>query len=152
MSSITIVFGTYCSEVYRSKGRPKLSLLVQFLYLIGLVPTLMISVKYGFDTLVYGHSMIKIYHILVNWVVMYTVFKMSPLLMIKNVLPSIYCTLMMGGVALMLQLVSDKYIWSFLSIGICIIFYFVILMRFPKSRKELVAIIASFNIPHKEKY
>ena len=149
MSSLTIVFGQYCSEVYRSKGRPKLSLLVQILYLIALIPTLLISVKYGFDTLVYGHSMIKVFQILVNWVVMYTAFKMSPLLMIKNVLPSIYCSTMMGGVALMLQLVSNNYIWCFISICICIIFYFVVLMQFPLNRKELMSIITSFNISNK---
>lgn len=148
MSSVTIVLGQYCSEVYRSKGRPKLSLLVQLLHLLALVPTLIICVRYSFDTLVYGRSLIKIQQILVNWFVMYTVFKISPLLMIKNVLPPIYCSIMMGGIAVLLQLVSDKYIWDIISIGICIVFYFIVLMVFPQSRKELLDIAINLNIPY----
>ena len=151
MSSITIIFGQYCSEVYRSKGRPKLSLLVQILYLIVLVPTLLISARYGFDILIYSVSFIKVIQILVNWIVMHSVFKISPLLMIKNVLPSIFSTILMGGMALILKLVNDNVIWDFVSIIICVIFYFSVLLQFPQSKKELVGIIGSLNFPYKEK-
>ncbi|WP_283153416.1 lipopolysaccharide biosynthesis protein [Guptibacillus hwajinpoensis] len=97
ISSITIVFGQYCSEIYRSKGRPRLSLLVQILYLLGLLPTIMITAKYGYTSLIYGQSLIKIHQILVNWLVVYIAFKISPVMMVKNLLPPIFCSILMGG-------------------------------------------------------
>ena len=50
-SSIMIIYSHYSSEVYRAKGRPKLSVLSQWLHIIVLWPTVIISIKYGFETL-----------------------------------------------------------------------------------------------------
>lgn len=49
-SSIMIVFGYFCSEVYRAKGKPKLSFLAQLLHLVVLIPACIISSKYGFTS------------------------------------------------------------------------------------------------------
>ena len=57
-SSITIVLSHYSSEIYRAKGRPKLSVLAQVLHLIVLWPVVLIAVKYGFETL-YIHLVLK---------------------------------------------------------------------------------------------
>lgn len=151
MSSITIIFGQYCSEVYRSKGRPRISLLVQIFYLFALVPTLSICLRYGFSTLAYGASLIKIFQIVVNWLVMHKVFKFSPLIIIKNVTPFIFSSIIMGVVATLLQLVTDSVFWDLISIVICIILYFSVLLIFPQSRKELLEMLGSFNLSNKEK-
>ena len=50
-SSITIVLSHYCSEIYRAKGRPKLSVLAQVLHILCLVPTVLWAINYGFDFL-----------------------------------------------------------------------------------------------------
>ncbi|MGG1217960.1 lipopolysaccharide biosynthesis protein [Priestia endophytica] len=149
VSSVTIIFGQYCSEVYRSKGKPKLSLLVQLLHLIALIPTLLITVKFGFDALVYGRSLIKIQHILVNWAVMYIVFKFSPFLMIKNVIPTMSSAVFMGFIAYILHQLGQGYIWDSMCILFCTIIYFLVLSRFSQGREDLKIILKNLKIPYK---
>lgn len=147
MSCITIVLGQYCSEVYRSKGKPKLSFLAQILHLIVLIPTIIISSKYGFETLIYARSLVKIQQILVNWIIMYFAFYISPLMIIKNVLPSLSASILMGFLAIVLKSLSKSYLWDLVSIGICIIFYFSILINIRSTKSELIKILNNLNLP-----
>lgn len=107
-SSITVVWGHYCSEVYRSMGRPKLSVLSQFLHIIFLWPTVMIAIHYGFEVLYISRSLIRIQGIIVNMALMYLVIRISPWKMITNVMPSILAAFIMFIVAYMLRGVSDS--------------------------------------------
>ena len=70
-SAITIVLSHYCSEVYRAKGKPKYSVLSQILHLLFLIPTVLISVKYGFETLCVSRSLIRFTGILIHLVLLY---------------------------------------------------------------------------------
>jgi O-antigen/teichoic acid export membrane protein len=142
ISSITIVFSHYSSEVYRSLGMPKLSFLSQMLHLIVLTPVVYIFAKYGFDTLVYARSIVRIEGILVNLLIMYFVIKISPLKMIKNLCPFAISAVVMGGGAYLLQQVGYGNIWSIVSIGICALFYFAIIMLFSSVRKEILSLVA----------
>ncbi|MDN7226429.1 lipopolysaccharide biosynthesis protein [Planococcus sp. N064] len=137
-SSITIVLGQYCSEIYRAKGKPKISLLVQVLHMIALIPTMIITASYGFDYIVIGYSLIKLQLILCNWLVIYFIFGISPLLIINNVIPSLISASIMGGVAFLLKNIYSNYLWELLVIFISIVLYFLLLFLFPKIRVELV--------------
>ncbi|MED3998189.1 lipopolysaccharide biosynthesis protein [Peribacillus frigoritolerans] len=136
-SAITIVFGHYCSEVYRAKGRPKLSFLAQFLHLIVLAPVCLISAKYGFLIFVYARSWIRIEGILVHFLIMKFVVRFPVLKMISNVSPAAISAIVMGFVGYFLQQLNHGVVWSFVSIFICIIFYFGVLYLFPNMRDEI---------------
>ena len=64
-SGITIVLSHYSSELYRAKGKPKLSVLVQWLHIIVLWPTIIISSNYGFETLYISRSLVRFEMIMV---------------------------------------------------------------------------------------
>lgn len=136
-SSITIVLSHYCSEVYRSLGKPKLSVLVQWLHLAFLIPTVLISIKYGFQVLCVARSLIRMQLVLTNMIIMYLLTKISPLSMVKNVGVSI-----IGSVAMVLCVFvlpeSDNLWVQFAYIGICIVVYFACVMLFPKERRILL--------------
>jgi len=51
MTGITIIFSTLASEVYRSKGNPKLSTFAQLLHILFLIPTVLITSEYSFSVL-----------------------------------------------------------------------------------------------------
>lgn len=87
-SSITIVLSHYSSEVYRAKGKPKLSVLAQVLHIVVLWPTVMISVHYGFETLCTARAIVRLELIAVNLIIMYTLMKMPVFRMFTNVMPS----------------------------------------------------------------
>lgn len=123
-SAITIVLAHYSSEVYRSLGKPKLSVLAQILHIIVLCPVMLIAVRYDWDVIYICRAVVRLELVLVNLIIMYTVVGISPLKMISNVTPSIFAALLMGGVGLFLTSLSSSIVWSFVAIFICIIIYF----------------------------
>lgn len=140
-SSISIIFAHYSSEVYRSKGKPKLSFFAQILHLVVMIPVLIISANYTFTTLVYARSLVRFQFIIVHFILMYFVIKISPWKMIKNVFPSIICASLMGVLAYFLQQLKTGMLWDFISIGICVVFYFSINMVFPSNRNVFSRLI-----------
>ena len=134
-STLTIVLSHYSSEVYRSKGRPKLSVLSQWLHIAALWPTLLIAIHYGFEILYISRSLIRLEGIMVNLIIMYMLIKISPMQMIRNILPSCICAIGMGFVAYILSILSDSFKWQFVSIVICVIIYSSLMFCFPNERK-----------------
>ena len=139
-SAIMIVFGHYSSEVYRAKGKPKLSFLAQVMHLVVLVPTCIVAAKYGFWTLVYARSLIRIQFVMVHLLVMKKAMKISVIKTFKNVFPTMIAVVAMWILGYLLQGVMVSLIWSILSIILCTIFYFIVLLMFPSIRVELLGI------------
>lgn len=140
-SSLMIVLGHYCSEIYRAKGRPKLSFLAQILHLIVLVPACIISSKYGFWTLVYTRSLIRLQFILVHFIIMKFVLGFPVLKILKNVFPTAFGAICMGIFGYSLQQLHEGMLWSVASIILCALFYFGIIFLFPSIRKEIHSIL-----------
>lgn len=140
-SAITIIFGHFCSEAYRAKGRPKLSFLAQLLHLIFLVPVCIISSKYGFWALVYARSWIRMQGILVHFILMKFAIGIPALKTVKNVMPTAISAVLMGALGYFLQQISSDPLWSFVSIAICSVFYFGLLSLFPGMRKDIKSIL-----------
>lgn len=136
-SAITIVLSHYSSEVYRAKGRPKLSVLAQVLHLIVLWPAVLIAVKYGFETLAITRALVRLELILVNLIIMYVVVKVSPLKMFKNIFHSVLSALIMAAAAMVLKDLSVSIIWKLVSIIICALVYFAVILIVPANRKIL---------------
>lgn len=144
-SAITIVLSHYSSEVYRAKGRPKLSVLVQWLHIIVLWPAIIIAVKYGFVVLYTVRSLVRLELILVNLIVMYVIVRISPWEMIKNIFASCLAATLMATIAFGLSHLGESLWWRFVSILICIIVYFMVLFCFPKEREQLVPFLTKLK-------
>lgn len=136
-SAFMIVFGYFCSEVYRAKGRPKLSFLAQILHLAVLVPTCIVSSKYGFWTLVYARSWIRLEFIVVHFCIMKFAIGFPVLRNFKNIYPSLISSLVMGFSGYLLQQISNSIQWSIISIILCSLFYFIELYLFPSMREDM---------------
>lgn len=147
-STMMIVFGHFCSEVYRAKGRPRLSFLAQILHLIVLVPTCIIAGQYGFWPIVFARSLIRIQFVMVHLTIMKIAMNISAIKTFKNVFPTMVAVVFMGLFGYFLKEVSESILWSILSIILCAVFYFSVLFMFPKLRKELLG-IGTRLIPHK---
>ncbi|KNZ42043.1 lipopolysaccharide biosynthesis protein [Acetobacterium bakii] len=145
-SAIMIVFGYFCSEVFRAKGRPRLSFVVQIIHLIFLVPVCIISAQYGFWPLVYARSLIRFQAIVVDLIIMKYVIAIPVLKTFRNVIPTAVASIAMGFVGFLLKQVSSSYLWSFTSIFICIVFYFGILCLYPTMRRDLFGVVRKLNI------
>jgi len=133
MSSITIVLAHYSSEVYRSKGKPKLSVCVQVSHIAVLCPVVLFFVNKGFDNLCTARALVRLELILVNFIVMYRFFKISPLQMLANNISALIAS---GGMALFFLLlpIQSNIFCYFIYVPVCIIVYFILLSFFPGER------------------
>lgn len=141
-SSIMIVFGHFSSEVYRAKGKPKLSFLAQILHLIVLIPTIIISSKYGFWPLVLARTWIRMQFVLVHLILMKFAIGIPILRTFKNVLPTLSAAIGMGIVGYFLQQLHEGILWSVISILICVVLYFGFLFIIPSMRNEISQLIS----------
>lgn len=134
-SAVTIVLAHYSSEVYRSLGKPKISVLAQWLHIVVLWPAVIFSVKYGFETLCIARSIVRLELVLVQLVLMYIFIKLSPLSMILNVWHSVFAAVIMSLTAYLLALFGDSFIWTCFSIIICGIVYIASVSLFHDERQ-----------------
>ena len=152
ISGIVIVLGHYSSEVYRSKGKPKLSFIAQVLHIIVLVPTCIIASRYGFYTLVIARALIRLELVLVHIIIMKFIIKMPIINTFKNISIPMICAISMGIVGFVIKEIHTSFIWQITSILICIIFYFTMLILFKKSRNDILGFINKTNILNKLKF
>lgn len=134
-SSITIVLSHYSSEVYRAKGKPKLSVLAQVLHIVVLWPTVLISVKYGFETLCTARAIVRLELIAVNLVIMYALMKMPVGKMFTNILPSTIaaCTMFL----ILLLPPATTVFMNVVYVLIACLIYCAVLMLFKREREIL---------------
>lgn len=140
-SALMIVWGHYCSEVYRSRGLPKLSFWAQILHLIFLMPTVYYFAQHSFEELAYARNVVRMQFVAVHITFMYLFFKFSPTKMIINVLPFIAISLCMGILATVIQHIYDGIWWQLLTVGICILFYMSVLFTVKDYREFILGFI-----------
>lgn len=139
-SSLTIVLAHYSSEIYRAKGRPKLSVLAQVLHIVVLWPVVLWAVKYGFETLYIARSIVRLELIAANLCIMARIIKMPVARMFTNIAPSCLAAASMCLVLLLPD--PDSIVMNILYVFVAAIIYLIVIMLFPTERKIL------FNLPH----
>ena len=141
-SSITIVLSHYCSEIYRAKGKPRLSVLVQSLHILFLVPVVLWAVKGGFSFLCDMRALVRLTLIVINAIVLYITFKISFYSMLKNICPSVIASVAMVACCFIILIVLDelqiRVYDQFLCISLSVITYVGILSLFPYERSIML--------------
>lgn len=145
-SSVVVVLSIYASEIYRSKGLPKLSVLSQVLHIMALWPAVLISVNYGFEALYTTRSLIRFQAVIVDLFILYYFIKLSPFKLICNIMPSAFSALLMALVSIVLSSVLPNTLMAnMLSIGICIITYLCVISVFKEERCILLNLDKYFS-------
>lgn len=141
-----VILGGYCTEAYRAKGEPKISALVQFIYIIVIIFTIEFSKNLPFEMIYSSRTLSRVLFILIHLVVINKICNISPFDMFKNIYIPACGSLVMYFVSLLLRNFSNNIIWNFISILICIIVYSLFLLMIPKSRKEILLYIKNLKI------
>lgn len=150
MEAITVVFARFCSPVYPAVGKPRISVLVQFLHVIVLIPAIIIAGGYGFKALYITRSLVRLELVLINLIAVYLVIKQSPILMLSNIKPQFVVSLMMALLGYILLSINNSLPLSIVWVLICIVFYFVVLYYlFPKERDLLLSVKQMILTKHK---
>ena len=152
MEALTVVFARFCSPVYPAVGRPRISVIVQILHVIVLIPAIIISGRYGFKVLYITRSLVRLELVLVNMIAVYFVIKQSPLTMVINVLPEITSALIMAGMGYLLLFINQGIALSLLWVVVSIVVYIGSLYcLFPTERKTIESLKQTVLISIKKK-
>lgn len=146
MSSLTITYSNVASEVYRSRGMPKISFFLQIIYMCLYIPAIIFSVKMGFTELCIVSTLIRFIPIIMDQIALKHYFGISAFRSLKNTIPSIVSALIMGCIAICLQNVADSLVWNIISILICIFVYVTISLLFPSNRRvaQMIPLIGKY--------
>lgn len=137
MSALTVVVNDFAGTVYRSKGKPNISVYYQVGYLCILIPVTIFGAKNGFDTLSVLRPMLRLVGFTMGLILVHIIFKIKAWEVLKNLIPQFVCAITMGVAGHFLLMVSSNIIWQFVSVFICIIIYFSLIILFPDMRKVL---------------
>lgn len=140
-TAIRTIFVSMYSEIFRAKGKFKIPLYMQILDLIFLVPICLFSVKYGFWALVFSRAFAKLLLIIPEIIVVRYVSGITLRRTVKSLFPIILSALLMGIIGNYLQSFKTNISWIIISIVICIISYFIIILFFKNERKKIMNIL-----------
>lgn len=141
-----ILFSYYSSEMYRSLGKPRVSMLVQILFLVLMTPLMVFAAMQGFDAVVWADAGSRLILLAINQVVTYFVVGISFGRTVWSLKEPIFCTAVMAGFAgLTYGLASDSWIGIALDIVGCVLVYFVACMALPKSRCALLRLVKGID-------
>lgn len=140
-TSLRTIFISIYGDVYRAKGRFRIPLLLQLLDLLILVPSCLISVRFGFWSLVYTRAVVRLDLVIPEMVFVFLICRIKPNMIAKAVIHPVIATTIMAMVALGLKHISNSVVWSISSIILCIVVYFSVLFAFKSEREELLQLI-----------
>ena len=148
-TALRTIFISFYGDAYRAKGYFYLPFILQLVDVAILIPTCTIALKYGFWSLVYARAFIKLDLIIFEMIFAWYVCKITPWDTMKSVAPSVYaCTVMIAGI-LILQTFGCSNIWNVISIIICAIIYFAVLIAFKKEREFIFSVfVKKLKIKH----
>lgn len=142
-----ILLSYYSSEIYRSLGKPKVSTLVQVIFLILMTPLMTTAAMNGFDAVVIADAGSRLILIIVNQIVTYFVIGLSPAKTVVSLKEPILCTIAMALFACLTRGVAfNSWLGIVLDIIGCIAVYFAVCMAFPHSRSILLGLLKGGGI------
>lgn len=146
-SCLTIVLSHYCSEIFRSLGRPRISFLSQCLYMAVMIPVLYFAALDSFETLVIANAVVRFAAIAISQLLTYLIAGIGFLQVLKNVYAPLISSAIMGATAWQLaKMTSDHWGWSLLSVLGCLTIYLLACLCFPRTRSLIVRfVLASFK-------
>lgn len=134
MEVITVVFQRICSNIFPAIGKPRISVTVQVLHLVVLIPAVYISIGYGFSVLFYTRAFIRLEGGLVSVIFAHVAIKLSFTSMVKNLIPEFLACVLMCIVAAFLLGINRSMVCSVLWIILSACMYACVLYLFPQER------------------
>lgn len=139
-SAITIIFSHYNSEVFRSKGKPKLSVLTQVLHLVVLVPVLIWAAGKDYQFLTVARSLVRLQCILVSCAIVQIMVGIKFTSILKNVWPSLFSASVMAAAGIGLRMIFPGVVWEIFTVLLCVVIYAGVMFLLPAGRRQLAEI------------
>lgn len=135
--ALMVIFSYYNSEVFRSKGKPKLSVLSQVLHLVALVPVLIWVADQGYAVLTSARATVRLEGVLASSLILHFVIKIRIKSVLKNVWPSLVSAALMAAAGWWLRTLISGVVWELVTVAFCVLIYAGCMYVIPAGRRQL---------------
>ncbi|MEC4295535.1 oligosaccharide flippase family protein [Adlercreutzia shanghongiae] len=149
-SAVVVVFCHTAAEAYRALGRPRVSTLVQVLYLVILIPSLYFAASrgYGFFS-VFIPFVRAMASTVINLACCRLLIGLSPVRMFRAQLPLYGITLVVSLICVVLVEWSNSYIAQAIIFIFAVISYVVLILLFKKTRSVFIELLIRLGVSEK---
>ena len=136
-SALMIVLSHYCSEVYRSKGKPIYSVIVQVSHIMILIPAVWWGAHQNYEILCDVRTIVRITLLLINMPFLYILVKISLWDMLKNLKGAFISSIITGVISMMIIYTTDNMVLQICYALLSAAIYLGIICMMPADRKIL---------------
>ena len=137
--ALTMITAQFNSDYFRAKGKPLLSLAIQGLYAVILIVSLRITVNVSFEKLCISRILATVSYAIVSCLAMHLFMNVPVLNVIKNIFWPGVAALLMGILGSCFANMQMSFIWNIIFIITCILFYLVLLLLIPSTKKDILS-------------
>ncbi len=135
-TALVSTYGTLTRETYRAKGLPHVSVIVQAVHLLFVVPVSIIGLRFGFENYIYIRSIAFLQIIVLHFIALKKIIGVSPLKLLRQTTIPIAGSVLMGVVGFIYLRFGSGMLFSTLGVLICGICYVAFLALFPSYRAK----------------
>ena len=136
--AFTILFSNFASEVYRAKGNPKISFIIQIIFIIIMTPIIVVGAMKSFNFLCIAKVITIFIFFIMHVIVLKFKYKFKISTMISNIKIPLLASLIMSIFAILLHSLTTSYTVKLLMIIACIIIYFSTCMISKEFRSNII--------------
>ena len=125
-SGIRIISASFYSDIYRAKGKPKISMALQILDILVIIAVCFVGRKLGFWLLVFLRAISRCDLLFPNLIIGSKIIKGTIKKIIGNIMKPIICTIIMVVVWWLVEDLSICLLWDLISIMICAVIYLMV--------------------------
>ena len=129
-----LIINRFCSNAYTAINKPHISVLLSTLYALVAIPTIIISSRYGYQTMFMARSLTKIIQLSMHLVTIYLLIRLSPFKIIGNILPELIGCGIMTIITYSLSSICNTSILQIISMTVCFAIYFGFLFAMKNER------------------
>ncbi len=137
--AFSIVTAQFNSDYYRALNRPGVSLAVQSTSTVIMMVVILIASQISFEALCISKILLRFVYAIISTAAMRACFKVSVKKMLGNLLAPTAASFVMAAAGILLQRISGGFIWSAVSILICVCVYAIVILCIPGSRKDILS-------------
>lgn len=134
---LRILICYFASEVYRSKGNPKISFFIQLIYILFLVPALYFSAKLGFESLYRVRIISYIIFTIIHLFVLTVKYSFNFIDFMRSIKSALISSIIMSVFGYMFSKRFDCDTMDLLGVFLCIVVYFITCLIFKDFRNIL---------------
>lgn len=138
INCIAILFNSFNGSILISKGKPKISVIIQIVQIAFILPTVYVTAQMDFEVLSYARALVRIIGMIVYSSTVWFLYRISCFATIKKLIPSLIATAIMAVAGILFVSLNLGTVLSLLSVLICVGLYAGILLLFPSMRKDFM--------------